>query len=85
MYEEPFSTEKVTQGTLGNCYFLSALAALTKSPERIKNIIKTKEVNSAGIYCVQLFINGFRMSIVVDDFIPVFNGTTKPAFCHSKT
>ena len=43
----------------------------------------TGEVNSAGIYCVTLFVNGYEQPVVVDDWFPTVYG--KPAFSKTKT
>jgi hypothetical protein len=40
--------EDIAQGDVGNCYFLSALAALAEYPNLIKKIIRTEEVNDFG-------------------------------------
>lgn len=40
--------EDISQGNIGNCYFLSALAALAEYPNLIKKIIRTDEVNDIG-------------------------------------
>ena len=48
----------VKQGYLGDCYFLSSLASLAEFPERVKKVFSIQEINSAGIYAVELFING---------------------------
>ena len=60
----------ITQGACGDCYYLSSLAALAEFPDRIKRIFITKEVNSAGCYAVQMYINGEKRTVVVDDYFP---------------
>ena len=40
--------EDINQGSIGNCYFLSALAALAQYPNMIRRIFKTEEVNEFG-------------------------------------
>jgi hypothetical protein len=37
--------DDVSQGGLGNCYFLSALASLAEYPNLIRRLFKTEEVN----------------------------------------
>ena len=75
--------DDILQGALGDCYFLAGLAALTNQADRISSLLVTKEVNRAGIYQVQLFVNGLRTSIVVDDYVPVYKHNQRPAFCRS--
>ena len=72
MYTDTFRLDDILQGALGDCYFLAGLASLTNQPERIASLLVTKEVNYTGIYQVQLFVNGLRTSIVVDDYVPVY-------------
>ncbi len=60
----------VKQGSLGNCYFLSALAALTEFPNIIYNIFKTKEISKNGLYEIGMFIDGEWQIVIVDDYIP---------------
>lgn len=42
----------------------------------------TDKVNSAGIYLMTFFVNGFETPVVVDDFVPTKNG--RPAFAGTK-
>ena len=46
------------------------LSALAEFPDRIKTRIFTREVNSAGIYLVTLFVNGVETPVIVDDWFP---------------
>ena len=47
-------------------------------------MIETKRVNAAGIYLIKFFINGIETPVIVDDYIPVYKGTNKPAFAYSR-
>ena len=38
----------------------------------------------AGLYAMNLMINGEMKTVIVDDYIPVVDGTTKPAFSSSR-
>ena len=69
LYEQPGPND-ITQGLLGDCYFLASLSAIAEYPNRIKKIFLTHEVNEAGCYAVQMYINGERRTIVVDDYFP---------------
>lgn len=70
----------IQQGLLGDCYFLSCLSAIAEDPERIKRIFITQETNEAGIYAVQLYINGEPRVVVVDDYFPYNEAKGKWAF-----
>lgn len=48
----------IIQGSIGDCYFLSCLSALAAKPERIYKLFRTKQINKAGIYVLNLCING---------------------------
>lgn len=72
--------DDIKQGYAGDCYFLSSLASLAEFPERIKNIFKVKEVNKAGCYAVEFFINGEQKTVVVDDRFPYCTNKNNWAF-----
>ena len=74
----------IKQGMLGNCYFLSALSALSEFPDRIKQIFKTQEINDSGIYAVYICINGEFQTIIVDDHFPYNIEKKLPAFSKAK-
>ena len=60
----------VTQGYLGNCYFLASLSALAENPHRIKNIFHTKSLTQSGAYAIKMFVNGEPTDVVIDDHFP---------------
>ena len=70
----------IKQGRCGDCYFLASLSALAEYPERIKRIFLTQTINEAGCYAVQLYINGERRTVVVDDYFPYDSATETWAF-----
>lgn len=66
---EIWSTMK--QGELGDCYYLSTLAALDTRPGALEAIFVTKETNDEGIYAVKFSVNGEDVYVHVDDYVPV--------------
>jgi hypothetical protein len=60
----------IKQGRCGDCYYLASLSAIAEYPDRIQKILITKEVNEAGCYAVQMYINGEKRTVVVDDYFP---------------
>lgn len=69
------------QGNIGDCYFLSAVAAISEEEYRIKNVFEGQPMyNENGIYKVLLRIQGEIKEIVVDDWLPV-NSLNEPIFC----
>jgi len=49
---------------------LSSVSALAEEPKRLEKIFLIKEANEVGIYAVQLYINGIKETVVVDDRFP---------------
>lgn len=80
IFKDKIEVDDIKQGALGNCYFLSALAALCEFPELIYQIFVTKEVSPYGYYEVVLFIDGEWQVVIVDDFFPVIKGTKEFKF-----
>lgn len=48
----------IQQRTLGDCYFLSVLAALAEKESRVRKLFVTTEINSSDIYGVKCTKNG---------------------------
>ena len=63
----------IKQGQLGDCYFLSSLAALAEIPVRIERIFLQKERHQTGAYGLAMCKNGVRQAVLVDNHIPVKN------------
>lgn len=61
----------VLQGSIGDCYFLSSIAALAEEDFRIKNLFPSLEINPYGIYMARILHQGIIKEVVVDDYIPV--------------
>jgi calpain-15 len=62
--------DDISQGSVGNCYFLSALASLAEYPSLIRRLFNTDEVSKTGMYAVNLYINGEFKMVEIDDFFP---------------
>jgi calpain-15 len=52
LFKDGIEPADILQGSLGNSYFLCALAALAENPERIQKLFLQKERNKSGIYGV---------------------------------
>lgn len=68
----------IQQGYLGDCYYISALSAYAEHPRRMKALILTDTLNQGGVFATQMYIKGQPFNVVVDDYIPFYDG--KPAF-----
>ena len=65
----------VVQGELGDCYFLSVLAALAEEPKIIADLVDPKGRGSDSAFTANVIIHGEPVTIVVDDEFPVANDT----------
>ena len=65
----------VVQGELGDCYFLSVLAAFAEEPKLIAGLVDPKGKGSDSAFTVNAIIHGEPVKIVVDDEFPVANDT----------
>lgn len=65
----------ILQGNLGNCYFLSAVAALAEFPNYLETLFSVKEYNDFGYFEVELFIDGQWQIVIVDSYFPVIKNT----------
>mmetsp|Transcript_82525 Transcript_82525/g.181371 ORF Transcript_82525/g.181371 Transcript_82525/m.181371 type:complete len:636 (+) Transcript_82525:81-1988(+) len=67
--------QNITQGNLGDCYFLSGLAAVAHThPELIKNMfVGTGVMNSLGrsVYRLRFLVDGKEKIVAVDDMVPM--------------
>ena len=61
------------QGSIGNCWFISAASALSEVPGRVENVFLNakNEISKNGIYAVNLYTLGVPHTVVVDDYLPL--------------
>ena len=89
--KEMFKTEKfevygdispndILQGMLGDCYLLSAMAAIAENKDRIKRLFLKRVKSDYGCYCLALCINGQFEEIILDDQFPAQPVSKKAAF-----
>jgi hypothetical protein len=67
------SPKASAQGALGDCWFLSSASAVAGVPSRIHNIFANTEYPHDGAFEVFFYIRGERVSVTIDDEIPVLN------------
>ncbi|KAK8838615.1 hypothetical protein M9Y10_032649 [Tritrichomonas musculus] len=74
-----FNPNMIKQGSIGDCYLISSMAAVSKSTKLVQQMFTDPINNNAGMRCVNLHIMGKIVPVVVDPTIP-FNGQSEHAF-----
>jgi len=92
LFVEKASSKDVTQGKLGNCWFVAACAALATVKPLWKEVVPDYKLQEwdpmrsemyAGIFHFRFWRFGRWVDVVVDDLLPTFDGQL--IFCHSFT
>lgn len=60
------------EGSLGDSWFLGAVASLAEHPQLLEKLFVNKTYNDEGVYRVRLCKNGEWHSVTVDDYFPCF-------------
>ena len=84
VFFEKIMKEDIIQGGLGDCYFLSAIAALCTYPQLIEKLFIFKEKSNEHCYGCYFRINGIWKLVLVDDYIPCY-GSWGKNFAFSST
>jgi hypothetical protein len=70
----------IKQRALGDCYFLSTLAAITEYPHRVLRLFPHPDSTPFGCYMVKVCDMGEWKEIIVDDLFPCKTETSGPVF-----
>ena len=70
VFEEGISPDDIIQGSIGDCYFLSAIGSLCKFSHYIDKLFFTKEKTKQHLYGVYIYLNGSWKLVLIDDFLP---------------
>lgn len=60
----------LSQGYIGDCYFIAGALSTASYPKRIEDVFATKSMNDAGIYAVNIYAMGIPTQITIDGRIP---------------
>ena len=80
IFVNDISIDDVRQGYLGNCYFMSSLAAMTNIPQLICQLFRSFQINRNGCYEIGLNIEGEWQIVLLDDYFPCSKTTKIPIF-----
>ena len=70
VFEDGISPDDIIQGSIGDCYFLSAVGSLCKFSHYIDRLFLTKERTKEHLYGVFIYLNASWKLVIIDDFLP---------------
>ena len=70
VFEDGISPDDIIQGSIGDCYFLSAVGSLCKFSRYIDRLFLTKERTKEHLYGVFVFLNACWKLVCIDDYLP---------------
>nr|CDJ83896.1 Peptidase C2 domain containing protein [Haemonchus contortus] len=83
LFVEGASPNDVTQGVLGNCWFVSACSALTHNQHLLNRVIPDAESQEwhskkeyAGVFRFRFWRFGIWIEVVIDDLLPTRSKTS---------
>ena len=83
LFSDIIEFDDVKQGSIGDCYFISSVASLCHFPDRLRKMFKQKTKNEKGFYEIELFIDGKKQIVIVDDYLPAFKEDKTPCYAKS--
>ena len=72
VFYEGINKDDIIQGGLGDCYFLSAVAALCKYPELVEKLFLIRTKSNEHCYGCYYRVNGIWKLVLVDDYLPCY-------------
>jgi calpain-15 len=82
LFESKIEPRDLTQGAVGDCWLVAALASAAEHPACIRNAFLTPEANPRGKYRIRLFDDRTMAwkVITIDDLIPCDKESREPHF-----
>lgn len=84
LFEGKIEFDDIRQGSIGNCYFMASISALTECPQIVAEIYRQHDVQKNGYYEICLKLDGEWNVVILDDLIPCSKSTKKPIFAKPK-
>ena len=77
LFGDEIHPNDICQGSLGNCWVISAIAALSEFPDLIQNLFITEDIPPDGKYKLWLFNTSTNEweEVVIDSYIPCVDKT----------
>ena len=70
IFEEGATIQDIKQGSINDCYFISAIGSLCSFPLFFNKLFYIKEKSEDHIYGIYLFLNGKWKLVLLDDYFP---------------
>ena len=70
VFKDRIEPSDIEQGRLSDGYMLSALAAISEKPSRVRKLFVTDKLHQPGIFAVIVYKNGEKQQVLVDDYFP---------------
>jgi hypothetical protein len=87
VFSDGASPDDISQGKLGDCYFLAALAACASAKDEVFSVRDLLfDGHDVGLYAAKFFVNGSWVTVIVDDLFPChrdLSGKFRPVFARS--
>lgn len=73
------------QGYIGDCWIVAAASCVAQTPERIRKLFVTDDLNNAGVYTVTLYLMGIPVTVTVDDYLPFWAGSNNLTYASASS
>ncbi|CDW72805.1 calpain family cysteine protease containing protein [Stylonychia lemnae] len=72
VFRKQIESRDIREGSLGDSWFLGAIATLAEHPQLLEKLFVNKTYNEEGVYRVRICKNGEWQSVTIDDYFPCF-------------